>query len=165
MYSEVKGNHPAIESKQKEIKEFLRKPKNLLLAGGTGTGKTVALAGIAILWMLRNNQPARFANVENIYSNWRHASTSGGLGSYTQALEEASLLILDDIGQGEWSDAFNRWLYSVVNRRWEWGRPTAASTNMTSKDLKDMIGDALFSRLASGYILKFEGADRRVNSK
>ena len=87
---------------------------------------------------------------------------TGVAGRLSDRLVENPIFILDDLGQGEVTDAYMRWLYSLINRCWEWERAIVVTTNLDADAFVNMFGDAIFSRLCDGIIWKFKDKDYRV---
>ena len=75
---------------------------------------------------------------------------------------ECDLLILDDLG-AEFSTSFSyATLYQWINTRLNKRLPTIISTNLTPKELLDLYGERVFSRLIGNYVpLFFAGQDVR----
>jgi DNA replication protein DnaC len=61
--------------------------------------------------------------------------------------EEAQLLVLDDLGAEKPSDWVREQLYVIINRRYENMLPTIITTNCTTKELIDKIGQRTVSRI------------------
>ena len=155
-------SHPATAPRVEEIRQFSLKPKgNIFMNGPSGNGKTVTAVAIFASYIHVHGRGARFYNSERLYARWVSESMNGGAGYLAETLSESPLLVLDDIGQGEVSDNYTRWLYSIINKRWEWERPTVVTTNLSGKKFRTYFGDAILSRLTDGKIWKFEGKDHR----
>ena len=156
-------NHPALTGRWNEIAEYINSPKeNILMSGTCGNGKTLTAICIMAGYTARRGRGARYYNAETLYPAWFWESRNGSPGDLARRVSDAPLLIVDDIGQGEITDPFKRWIYSIINKRWEWERPTVITTNLSSSDFRDLFGDALLSRVSSGKIWKFEGRDHRI---
>ena len=155
--------HPAIKPRGSKITEYASNPKgNLLMTGPCGTGKTMTAIAIMALNTHLKGRGARFYNSEGLYSNWLWEARHGHPGGLQERLSACPLLILDDLGQGQVSDAYLRWLYSIINKRWEWERPTVITTNLNSKKFRDLFGEAILSRISNGQVWAFEGVDHRT---
>lgn len=80
---------------------------------------------------------------------------------------EADLYAIDDLG----ARAVNDWtadaISELIDSRWQNRRPTLIATNLTGREIRDVLGDRASSRLGDGAtVAHFTGADRRKgNSK
>jgi DNA replication protein DnaC len=156
-------SHEATSPRWAEIQEYVKKPNgNIFISGSCGNGKTLTATAICAAWASLHGRSAPFYNMGSLYSDWCQKSSEGQAGYFAGCLGDCPLLILDDLGQGEITDAFKRWLYSIINKRWEWERPTVLTTNLNDKEFRDMFGDAILSRLLDGRVWKFEGRDHRI---
>lgn len=75
---------------------------------------------------------------------------------------EADLYAIDDLG----ARAVNDWtadaISELIDSRWQNRRPTLIATNLTGREIRDVLGDRASSRLGDGAtIAHFTGADRR----
>lgn len=72
-------------------------------------------------------------------------------------------LIIDDIGAEKNSEYVISVLYLILNNRYQNMLPTIVTTNMDSKGIAESYHQRIVSRLASGFIVKLEGKDRRID--
>jgi hypothetical protein len=127
---------------------------NLLLAGPTGAGKTLAaLHAVLLLWQRRL---AVFRPLPLVlfvkHTSLATARRNSRLGQESQLIEDAigaELLIIDDLGQAEDKDPA---LFEVIDARYDAGRPTIATTGLDpaapDKDgFNARIGEAPLRRL------------------
>jgi DNA replication protein DnaC len=61
--------------------------------------------------------------------------------------ETAPILILDDLGAEKISDWVREQLYIIINRRYENMLPTIVTTNCTTAELVERLGERTVSRL------------------
>ena len=156
-------NHPATKPRWNKIIAYGENPKgNVFMSGSCGNGKTVTAVTIFAVFASRHGLGCRFYNAETLYPAWLWEAKNGNVGDLSRRLSDSPLLILDDLGQGDISDGFKRWLYSVINRRWEFEKPLVCTTNLKSPEFRDVFGDAIFSRLLDGEVWKFEERDHRL---
>lgn len=135
---------------------------SLLLCGRVGRGKThqawgairaLAVTGLRFRW--------EAITAADLYGALRPRA---GVDSETvfQRYARASVLVLDDIGASkstEWTEEIN---YRLVNLRYERELPTLFTSNLPPKELAEMVGDRVASRLMEmtrPVVLK--GEDRR----
>lgn len=162
---DARKDHPALIGRWEQIVHYVSNPtKNLLMTGGCGNGKTFAAVAIAKWFAIKKSRVSRIANSESLYAEWREASLRGSPKELAEKFQQTPLLILDDLGQGEITDTYARWLYSVINSRYENKRPTVVTTNLTSEQFRAIFGNAMLSRLSDGEVWKFEGEDNRVKN-
>lgn len=138
---------------------------SMLLTGMPGTGKTWQLLGA--LRAVVEHAAARHRTVP--YRMVTHPRLNDLVrvkqdDSHQEALEpfeSASLLLLDDLGAGKQTDWNGDCLYRLVDHRWFHSLPTIYATNLSLSALTVAIGERVVSRVVDGYVVPFEGPDRR----
>ena len=136
--------------------------KSILLRGKTGLGKThlsLSIASVVIekgYSVVYGSAPDLFRRIEK-----EHFSNSGD-DSVIEALENADLLILDDIGAEFESKFYNSVFYNILNNRLNASLPTIISTNLDLSEIKERYGDRITSRLLTMESLIFVGSDIRI---
>ena len=140
-------------------------PRNLLLLGGTGLGKTHLSTAIARVVIERgydvfyNSAVGMLSDFESLrFGTGLIAGDAGNTARYT----ECDLLILDDLGTEVVNQFSLSCLYHVINTRLNLGLPTVISTNLNSAELRKIYSDRIASRLfGEFYIMRFRGKDVR----
>ncbi len=150
---------------QHYAKTFSLSSPNLLMSGRTGLGKThlslsIAKAVIQLgFGVVYGSTPDFLAEAER-----ERFSRNQNEDEFktTDWMMECDLLILDDLG-AEFSTSFSyATLYQWINTRLNKRLPTIISTNLTPKELLDLYGERVFSRLIGNYVpLFFAGQDVR----
>ena len=146
-------------------------PKNLLLVGGTGLGKTHLSTALARKLIERgfdvfyNSAVGMISDFErNRFGNGIMEETARDTTRYT----DCDLLILDDLGTEVVNQFTLSCLYHVLNTRLNLGRSTVISTNLMPTDLRRIYNDRITSRLfGEFYVLPFRGTDvrkQKINS-
>lgn len=142
----------------------------LVIGGAVGVGKSCLAA---LLWSLVPG--ARYIEASELIGHVMTARTSdsktsqmtlsdGGVVDRSETeimrwVEQASLLVLDDVGKRQLTEPQADALLRVVNLRL--GKPLIVTTNCTAIDLPQFVGERINSRLRSGTGFRLEGTDRR----
>lgn len=151
----------------KELLDFLnnfsKSPRGFVLfAGKTGSGKTFS----AEATMNDCQGYCRLLNISEFYISWLEATRNReSILNVINPFLDADILVIDDIGTRTPSDGFLDFLYLLINKRISYPGGTIVTTNLNSVEMVQKLGHALFSRICSGKIFRFEGKDRRVNIK
>ncbi|MCL2697834.1 MAG: ATP-binding protein [Oscillospiraceae bacterium] len=140
----------------------------ILMLGKTGLGKThlslaiaktVIAKGYSVVYgsapdLLRKIEKEHFSRF-----NSENENDTAGL------LQEADLLIFDDLGAEFESQFYIAAFYNLLNTRINAGLPLIVNTNFTETEIKKRYGDRIMSRLLTMDCLKFMGDDIRVAKK
>jgi len=123
--------------------------RGLILRGMPGCGKTHIAVAI-LREVVARGFHGHFANFNDLLSRFREAY--GDNASTTEAellspLEEADLLVLDDVGAESMKDWGRAQLYLIVNRRYERARATIITTNYNEDEFERHVGLRTSSRL------------------
>jgi len=139
---------------------------NLLFYGTTGLGKTflchciakaVLDAGYTVLYV---TAPRLFKLIQD-----NHFNRGGAPYAEEQlnAVHEADLLVLDDLGAEFSTIVTDSALFDVLNQRLLENRSTVISTNLTTDELEEQYTERIVSRFIGNYKwFKFFGDDLRV---
>jgi len=165
------------------IKLEQEKGKGIYLYGNAGSGKTVLAAMLLEALRLKDYlHPApllKDENGEHIHRAWAYfvsvcdlfaelrTTFSNQEHSEMEIIEkysEAKYLVLDDIGIEKTTDWTFQTLYLIVNRRYEYLRPTIFTSNLSLQKLAEQLGDDRIPSRIFGmcYIHGMENADRRL---
>lgn len=155
-------------------------PENRL---GTGTGKTTSAITVLNEYLVARvgefikndfnfgNNPVMFtklSEIQNIYN----AQFRGGFKVQEEAsakyyallkrMKTVELLVIDDIGIRDLTEAFKNELYDVIDTRATEDRATVYTSNYPLKKLPELLGDRIASRIEGQcYPVGFKGADHR----
>lgn len=135
-------------------------PRNLLLSGAVGTGKTHAawacwphLIGLGWVgsWVVLSELELLDAYLPG-----------GDRGRADRALG-ANLLMLDDLGTAALSDWSRSRLTALIDYRWQHRKATIVTSNLAPAKLAAHLGERATSRLAADATsVRMLGADRRT---
>lgn len=98
--------------------EFLTQQRNVVLIGGTGTGKTHLAIGIARS-CIRNGFKARFFNVVDLVNQLEAETKSGRPGHIADRLTRVDLVILDELGYLPFAQSGGQLLFHLISRLYE----------------------------------------------
>jgi len=122
----------------------------IALIGGCGTGKGHLAAAIANEVMEKHLATVLFIKFYELACQIRDSWARGAEEREAEILEKVrkvDLLILDEIGVQFDTDAERRILYSVVDWRYEYKRPTIFTTNLDLEELERLAGERIVDRL------------------
>jgi DNA replication protein DnaC len=117
----------------------------LVLHGGYGAGKTHLAAAIAN-FNVDLGRPALFVVVPDLLDHLRAAfgpNSEIGLDARLDAIRDASLLILDDLGAHNSTPWAQEKLYQILNYRYNHRLPTVITTNQRLDELDPRIASRL----------------------
>lgn len=176
-----KANANNLKLTPEQFKEFNLWKENqdapMIFTGAPGRGKTYAAAAfynyreLAKMHLLKKNllysyEPevcSLFCNLAVLFHEFLMCFDSkGGRERLTNRLLEPKLLILDDLGIREPSPGFADFIYLIIDQRINREKDlTLITTNCSSKEISELYGERIASRIATGYCIKFEGEDFR----
>jgi DNA replication protein DnaC len=151
------------------LKTAAKEKKSLLLIGNTGVGKS-HLAAAYLNFSIQIGNFGLFISLTELMAALRKTiNTKEVSPSWDELLEKyinTPLLVLDDIGQEKPSEKVNEVLFTLLNSRINWERPTVVTTNY-GKDvlLETGYSPAIVSRLGSFEIARLSGEDYRVKNR
>ena len=152
---------------RKYAENFLPDSGNLLFVGGTGLGKTMLSACIATQVTERGFAVCyESANHLFLKLEKNRFTPSEETVMAVAAIENADLLIIDDLGTEMASSFVTASLYSLINDRILSGKPTIISTNLNAQEIGDRYSPQIASRLRGNYRqLTFVGEDIRLKRR
>lgn len=146
------------------VADFASIKENILFVGATGLGKTHLSTAIAKS-LIEKGYNVIYETAQNIFfdfDNDRFRDRFTDEEPSSQKYLDCDLLIIDDLG----SEAINSFtvscLYNIINTRLNKNLPIIASTNLSSKEIRDKYHDRITSRLFGEFnIQMFVGKDLR----
>jgi len=97
---------------------FLDDTRNVVLVGGTGTGKSHIAIGIARS-IIRRGRKARFFNVVDLVNKLEAETKQGRGGRIADGLMRVDLLILDELGYLPFAQSGGQLLFHLISRLYE----------------------------------------------
>ena len=133
------ANVPGVREAYEAALEYAQNPDGwLLLMGGYGCGKTHLAAAVAHYVMVHQRLRAVLLVVPDLLDYLRAAFAPDQASSYDarfNAIRNADLLILDDLGTENTTPWASEKLFQLINFRYNERRPTIVSSNRNLDDL------------------------------
>ena len=142
--------------------------RSMVLLGATGTGKTHLACGL-LRHVLEKGGTGQYTTVMDMLG--RIKATFGGAGETEAAviddLTKCDLLVIDEVGRSLDSNYEVAQFFRVLDKRYQWQKPTVLATNLTQPKLREFLGDAVVDRLreAGGALLSFDWASQRSTKR
>jgi DNA replication protein DnaC len=147
--------------KQRKTVEYLKTGGSAVIYGSNGVGKT-HLAYATCEYQARQGKSAGYILAFDFFNEVRKSFANGSTDEVVGKYHGYDLLVIDEIDKTQGTPTEFVYLYSLINERYNYMKPTILITNATPSEFGAIIGESALDRVASdGKVIDLTGDNYR----
>ena len=163
-YSPREYMEASVDFLKSYAQNFNKNSGSFFFTGGTGLGKT-HLSLAVMNKVTEKGYSVFYGSADNIIKQMEKERFGRSNGDIEEEIENADLLIIDDLGT-EFKTAFSETaVYQLINNAILNSKPMIISSNLSITELEERYGQRVVSRLNSFEVINFIGTDIRQIKK
>ena len=154
-------NYECSNDKQRAVVEYLKQGRSAVIYGSNGTGKT-HLAFASCRHQIHNDKSAMYALAFDFFNEIKRSFNDNSTETVVGRYSAYDYLVIDEIDKTIGTPTEFMYLYSLINKRYNYMRSTVLITNATPSEFVTIIGQSALDRVASeGKVIELNGDNYR----